>query len=70
MIDIYEEVKVLLTRKGMSMRKVARTLREMGFTKIPKEGGLSNKFNQKTIRFIEVQQVLDLMGYELVIKEK
>ena len=70
MIDIYEEVRILLLRKGLSMRKVAAILREKGLTKIPKEGGLSNKFNKKTIRFNEVQCILDFLGYELVIKEK
>lgn len=70
MIDIYEEVRVLLLRKGLSMRKVARILRENGHTKIPVEGGLSNKFNKKTIRFDEVQKILDFLGYEIEIKEK
>lgn len=70
MINIYEEVKVLMLRKGLSMRKIAKILRENGYKKIPKEGGLSNKFNKKTVRFDEVQTVLDYLGYELVIKEK
>ncbi len=70
MIDIYEEVRILLLRKGLSMRKVAKILREKGFNKIPKDGGLSNKFNKKTVRFNEVQLILDFLGYELVIKEK
>ena len=28
------------------------------------------KFKNKTIKFEEVQQILDYLGYELVIKEK
>ena len=70
MIDIYEEVKILLIRKGLSMRRMALRLRELGYNKIPKNGGLSNKFNNKTIRFNEVQVLLDFLGYELVIREK
>ncbi len=70
MFDIYEEIKILLIRKRLSMRKAASKLRENGYTKIPKAGGLSNKFNKKTIRFDEVQILLDFLGYELVIKEK
>lgn len=70
MFDIYEEVKILLIRKRLSMRKAALRLRELGYKKIPKAGGLSNKFNNKTVRFNEVQTLLDFLGYELVIREK
>jgi hypothetical protein len=70
MFDIYEEIKILLIRKGLSMRRAAIKLREMGYTKIPKAGGLSNKFNKKTVRFSEVQLLLDYLGYEFVIRPK
>jgi hypothetical protein len=69
MLNIYEEVKILLIRKGLSMRKIAGKLRELGH-KIPANGGLSNKFNKKTIRFEEIQLILDYLGYEFVIREK
>ena len=69
MLNIYEEVKILLIRKGLSMRKTAEKLREIGH-KVPANGGLSNKFNKKTIRFDEVQMILDYLGYELIIREK
>ena len=70
MFDIYEEVKILLIRKGLSMRKAALKLRELGYEKIPKAGGFSNKFNKKTVRFDEVQLLLDFLGYEFVIRPK
>ena len=70
MLNIYEEIRILLLRKGLSMRKAAAKLRELGFNKIPVAGGLSNKFNKKTIRFDEVQILLDYLGYELIIREK
>ena len=69
MINIYEEVRILLLRKGLSMRKAVRNLIELGY-KLPIEGGLSSKFNKKTIKFEEVQLLLDYLGYELVICEK
>lgn len=69
MINIYEEVKILLWRNNLSMRKLAAKLRELGMN-IPANSGLSNKFNNKTIRFNEVQDILDYLGYELIIKEK
>lgn len=70
MLDIYEEVRILLLRSRLSMRKLALKLIAEGYENIPVAGGLSNKFNKKTIRFEEVQQILDYLGYELVIKKK
>ena len=52
------------------MRKLASNLKAEGYENIPVAGGLSNKFNKKTIRFEEVQQILDYLGYELIIKKK
>ena len=69
MIDIYEELRIILLRKGLSVRKLARLMEALGY-KMPKESGLSNKFKNKSVRFEEVQIILDYLGYELVIKEK
>lgn len=69
MINIYEEVRILLLRKGLSMRKLAAYLRENGY-EIPVEGGLSTQFNKKRVKFHTVQLILDYLGYELVIREK
>ncbi len=69
MIDIYEELRIILLRKGLSMRKLAAILREQGMD-VPVEGGLSTKFKNKRIRFETVQEILDYLGYEFVIREK
>lgn len=69
MLNIYEEVRILLLRKGLSMRKIAAKLLEQGY-KVPVKNGLSNSFKQKRVKFQTVQEVLDFLGYELVIKEK
>lgn len=68
MLNIYEEVKILLLRKGLSMRKLAIRLLELGCD-IPAKGGLSTSFNKKRVRFQTVQEILDYLGYELVIRE-
>jgi len=69
MINLKEELTICLMRRGISMRKVAKILREKGFD-VPKDGGLSDSLNKKRIRFQTVQEILDYLGYELVIKEK
>ncbi len=69
MINLKEEITICLLRRGLSMRKVAKILREKGYD-IPKAGGVSDSINKKRIRFQTVQEILDYLGYELVIKEK
>lgn len=69
MLNIKEEVQICLLKRGLSMRKIARLLREKGLN-FPKESGLSVMFNKKRIKFDTVQEILDYLGYELIIKEK
>ena len=69
MLDIYEELRIILLRKGLSMRKLAAKLLEKGMD-VPVEGGLSTQFKKKRVRFETVQEVLDYLGYEIIIKEK
>ncbi len=69
MLDIKEEIQIILLRKGLSMRKLARKMREEGID-VPAESGLSYAFNQKRIRFQTVQEILDYLGFKLEIKRK
>lgn len=68
-MNIREEVGICLLKRGLSMRKLASLLRENGFD-VPKDSGLSNQFRRKRVRFETVQEILDFLGYELVIREK
>lgn len=69
MLDIYEEIRIILLRKGLSMRKLAVKLLDMGY-KVPVKGGLSEQFKHERVRFKTVQQILDFLGYEIIIREK
>ena len=69
MLNIYEEIRIILLRQGLSMRKLSIKMNEENL-KVPVEGGLSNSFAQGSIKFRTVQQILDFLGYELVIREK
>lgn len=51
------------------MRKLSIKMNEENL-KVPVEGGLSNSFAKGSIKFRTVQQILDFLGYELVIREK
>lgn len=69
MLNIKEELKIAIFRRNTSMRKVAKALEALGCD-VPKESGLSNQIRRGRVRFETVQQILDYLGFELVIKEK
>lgn len=70
MLDIKQEIGILLWKKGVrSMRKLISLMNDRGY-EIPKPSTMSVQLNKKRIRFQTVQEILDFLGYELVIKEK
>ena len=69
MLDIKQEIRVLLLRKGLSMRKMLRLMEEDGHKRLT-IGNFSKMLSKKTIKFEKVQEILDFLGYELEIKEK
>jgi len=69
MLNIREELKVLVVRNGTSLARTLRKMIEMGY-KVPTSSNISTKFKNETIKFKEVQEIVDFLGYELVIKKK
>lgn len=70
MIDIKQELEILLLKKGVrSMRKLITLMNDNGYN-IPKSSTMSIQLKNKRIRLQTVQEILDYLGYELVIKEK
>jgi hypothetical protein len=69
MLDIKEEIQVLLLRNGLSMRKIIKKMNDGGLSKI-QTSSLSRMLKEKTIKFELIQQILDFLGYELIIRKK
>ncbi len=69
MLDIRTELKIALAKRGTSMRKVIEKTRFSGLD-IPNASTLSSQLINQRIRFKTVQDLLDYLGFELVIKEK
>lgn len=69
MINIYEEIKIILLRKGLSLRKLASKMQEQGYD-VPVPDAISAPFRRKRVRFEMVQEILDFLGYEIIIREK
>lgn len=51
------------------MRKLLSKMKTNGFD-VPKPSTMSVQLNKKRIRFETVQEILDFLGYELIIREK
>lgn len=69
MLNIKQEIQILLLKRGLSMRKLLLKMRNEGFD-MPASSNFSVMLSRKRIRFETVQQVLDFLGYELLIAEK
>lgn len=69
MLNIYEEIKIILLRKGLSLRKLSAKMQEQGYD-VPMPDAISAPFRRKRVRFEMVQEILDFLGYEIVIREK
>lgn len=69
MMDIRQELKILLIREGTSMRKLVHNNRLSGLD-IPNESTLSSELINKRVRFSTIQDILSILGYELVIRKK
>lgn len=70
MLNIKQEIEILLLRSGgLSMRKLLSKMKTNGFD-VPKPSTMSVQLNKKRVRFETVQEILDFLGYELIIREK
>ncbi len=68
-MNIKEEIKILLLKNNMSMRQMVGAMNTKGID-VGSIQNLSNKFRNKTIRFEEVQEILDFLDCEFKIVEK
>lgn len=69
MLDIRQELKIALVKNGISMRKVVAATRGSKLD-IPNESTISAELINNRIRFSTVQDILDYLGFELVILPK
>ncbi|MDD3419060.1 MAG: hypothetical protein PHE78_00505 [Candidatus Gastranaerophilales bacterium] len=68
-INITEEIKVLLTRSGLTISKLEREMNASGYN-VGSRQNLYNKLQRQSLRFNEIQDILDFLGYKIEIKRK
>jgi hypothetical protein len=63
-MELRNELKSLIAKNGMTLKKVCETLTEKtGNTYVG--NNITNKLRRKTIKFEEVQEILDVLGYHI-----
>ena len=63
-MEVRNEIKSLIARNGTTLKKVCETLSKKG-TKSYIGNNITNKLRRKTIKFEEVQDILDVLGYHI-----
>lgn len=67
-MSIKEDIKMLLAQKAMTMTEVAKCLSTE--ENIVTVQSLSKKLSKKTIKFEEVREILDIIGFKIKYEEK
>lgn len=67
-MSIREDIKMLLAQKAITMTEVAKQLSTKD--NIVTVQSLSKKLSKKTIKFEEVREILDIIGFKIEYKEK
>ena len=60
------KVKEMIVEKGYTMEKLADDLNEKYYTKESK-ANLSNKLKRGSLRYIDMQRIVDVLGYTIEI---
>ena len=62
-MSIREDIKSILARENVTMQSIAEKLNSS-------VQNLSNKLRSKTIKFEEVRQITDILGYDIEFKKR
>ena len=68
-MTIKRKLKALLAEEEIKLKDVAQMLANKRKTKVL-PNGLSQKINRGSMKFDEVEEILELLGYEIEFKRK
>ena len=63
-MDIRNELKSLIAKNGTTLKKVCEQLSQK-YQKSYLGNNITNKLRRKTIKFEEVQEIVDTLGYHI-----
>lgn len=59
-----QEIKVMLARKGLTLKELVALLNDK-YNRNDSLQNLSNKLNRDSIRYREVEEIANLLGYKI-----
>ena len=62
-MEFNNEIKLLIKKHGYLVKDIAKKLNTS-------PENLSNKLRRKSIKYIEIEKILDILGYEIIWKKK
>ena len=68
-IELIDFVKILTIYRGQTLRKLLEKL-HLKKSYSNSYAGFYNKLKNKTLKFVEMKDIADELGYEIVFKEK
>jgi hypothetical protein len=68
-IPLLDFIKTLTIYRGLTLRKLLKILHEnYGFSN--SYAGFYNKLKNKTLKFTEIKDLSDALGYEIIFRDK
>lgn len=63
-------IKTVITAESQTLKNIVDELNIRHPSKSKTAQNLSNKFSRKTIRFDEVAEIMDILGYDIVLRNR
>lgn len=67
--ELHKNIKDLLKQNGMNFTLLKYTINEL-FGKNDSVRNLHNKFKRKTIRVSELEEITEILNYEIILRKK
>lgn len=67
--DLLKQVKEIAKKEGINMTLLKITINAI-FNKVDGVRNLYNKFNRKTIRVSELEEIAEVLNYEIILRKK
>lgn len=67
-MDVRSKLKSIIAKKASTLKKVCEDIERIKNYKIL-PNNITNKLRRKTIKFEEVQEILDILGYHIEFVE-
>lgn len=66
---IYEELKYLLAKENVTLTSISKELQQRNHNKLTLSN-LSRKIKKQTIKFEEVREIAEILGYHIKFEKK